>query len=75
MTVCTAKWLERAELDENAKDFEFVRHRLLVGRWDPDLVRRAVEDLCARTSGRDWREVATRLSRYLAWEFDDYDPA
>lgn len=74
VTVCTAKWLGRTALDEDFKGFEFLRHRLLIERWDPSLIRRAVADLCARTDGRDWNEVATRLSRYLAWEFEDYSP-
>jgi hypothetical protein len=72
VTVCSAKWLAWATMTENAKGFEFVRHRLAVNRWDPALFRRAVSDLCLHTSGHDWSEVASKLSRYLAWEFEDY---
>ena len=74
VTVCSAKWLARASLAENAKGFEFVRNRLVVDRWDPELFRRAIGDLCLRTSGNDWSEVGNKLSRYLAWEFEDYTP-
>ena len=74
ITVCSPQWLARATMDENAKGFEFVRHRLVVNRWDPDLFRRAVADLCSHTSGLDWPEVANKLSRFMAWEFEDYTP-
>jgi hypothetical protein len=39
------------------------------------LVKRAVRDLCLRTEGNDWRDVATRSSRYACWEFEDYSDA
>ncbi len=74
VTVCSAKWLARATLDENGEGFEFVRHRLVVERWDPGLFRRAIGDLCAHTSGDSWQEIGNRLSRFLAWEFEDYAP-
>lgn len=72
VTVCSPKWLAEATMSGNGKGYEFVQHRLVVRRWDPALVRRALADLCTHTSGGDWHEVATKLSRYLAWEFDDY---
>ncbi len=74
VTVCSAKWLARTSLEENPKGFEFVRHRLVIDHWDADLIHRAIRDLCVRTSGASWSEVATKLSRYLAWEFEDYTP-
>lgn len=74
VTVCSPTWLARAAMAENAKGFEFVRHRLVVERWDPQLFHRAVSDLCSHASGSDWSEVANKLSRYLHWEFEDYTP-
>ena len=41
-------------------------------RWDYDVLVRAISDLCLRTEGEDWPEVATRLGRFGAWEFEDY---
>lgn len=52
----------------------FLRHMLAMGVWDPAEIRRRVEDLCRQTSGENWHEVATTLSRFLAWEFEDYRP-
>ncbi len=68
--VCTPRWL--AEQASMPKGFAFLRHHLLVGRWDAGLVERAIRDLCLRTEGEDWQEVATKLSRYGYWEFEDY---
>jgi hypothetical protein len=36
------------------------------------MVRRALEDRCARAEGATWDEVAGVLSRYGEWEFEDY---
>ncbi|HEX6658677.1 MAG TPA: Imm8 family immunity protein [Ilumatobacter sp.] len=30
------------------------------------------KDLRLHTSGSDWSEVANKLSRFPAWEFEDY---
>ena len=54
------------------KNFDFVRSTLLMQRWDYQTLQRALEDLCLRTAGADWNEVARRLSRYGHWEFEDY---
>jgi hypothetical protein len=75
VTVCSPLWLAEAATRENPKGFEFVRHRLVVDRWDADLIRRAIGDLCVHATGDGWNEIATKLSRYLAWEFEDYKPA
>jgi hypothetical protein len=73
LTVCTSGWL--AENVATPKGFAFLRHHLVVDRWDEALVERAVRDLCLRNEGDTWNEVATKLSRYAYWEFEDYrDP-
>jgi hypothetical protein len=68
-TVCSPSWLAGEEL---YKGFAFQRHTLLVERWDADLVERAIGDLCRRTEGESWEEIAQKLSRYGYWEFEDY---
>ena len=67
--VCTPSWLAAEPLQ---KGFAFQRHTLLLERWDPDLVERAIGDLCAHTEGADWSEVGGALSRFGLWEFEDY---
>ena len=67
--VCTPSWL--AERIAMPKGFAFVRHALLVQRWAPEVTERAVRNLCIRTEGEDWTEIATKLSRFGYWEFED----
>jgi hypothetical protein len=67
--VCSPSWLAAGKLQ---KGFAFQRHTLLVERWDAELVERAIADLCLRTEGESWDEVAMKLSRYGHWEFEDY---
>ncbi len=67
--VCSPGWLASQSLQ---KGFAFQRHTLLLERWDPELVERAIGDLCRRTEGTDWSEVGTALSRFGRWEFEDY---
>jgi hypothetical protein len=66
--VVTPPWLAE---NPSAKGFEFLRD-LLVTRWDYEIVRRAISDLCLHTEGQDWTGIATKLSRCGHWEFEDY---
>jgi hypothetical protein len=54
------------------KGFWFLRSHVLLTRWDYGVLVRALRDLCARAEGETWEEVATKLSRYGRWEFEDY---
>ena len=49
--------------------------RTPVTHWDYDVVLRAISDLCLHTKGESWTEIATKLSRYSHWEFEDYREA
>jgi hypothetical protein len=71
-TACSARWLAD---NPPEKGFEFMHGYVLLIRWDYDLLQRAIADLCRRTEGGDWTEVATKLSRYGAWEFEGYKEA
>jgi hypothetical protein len=50
----------------------FLRHHLVSNRFDISLVRDHVERLCRRCTGETWNAAATKLARYLYWEFEDY---
>jgi hypothetical protein len=67
--VCSARWLAEHPPE---KGFWFLRNYLLLTRWDHGVLDRALRDLCARAEGETWNEVATKLSRYGRWEFEDY---
>jgi hypothetical protein len=74
VTVCTPKSLADSVLAAPNKGYEFMRDRLVVDHWDGALIRRVISDLCSRTEGSTWSEVATKLSQFMAWEFEGYLP-
>jgi hypothetical protein len=50
------------------------RHLLVVGQYDYEEIKKAIEDrvqLCQRDT---WEEALPLLCRYFAWEFEDYKP-
>ena len=67
--VCSPAAMADQELP---KGYWFVRHVLLIERWDPALVEAAIRGLCETTYGDDWSAIAERLGRYGHWEFEDY---
>jgi hypothetical protein len=71
-TVCTARWLQAHPPEKN---FAFLSPTLLMARWDYATLKRALGDLCLHTEGADWGEIATKLSRYGRWEYEDYRPS
>ena len=48
------------------------RHYLIVNRFDSEQIRRWIENAVSSCTGRDWGEVASKLSRIARWEFEDY---
>jgi len=52
--------------------YRWGRHMLIVDRIDLDLVSRAVETALRRCEGNTWEEVAVKIGRFAAWEFEDY---
>jgi hypothetical protein len=67
--VSTPRRLERVVADESQL---WGRHLLIVEQFDWTQVRTAIEKLCAGVTGDTWDAIASRLSRYGAWEFEDY---
>jgi hypothetical protein len=69
LLVCTPAWLA----NEVSHKIAIVgRHHLIVEKWDPARVRDIVTDLFTREEGKNWSELALRLSRLGYWEFEDY---
>jgi hypothetical protein len=67
--VCSPSWLES---DQLTKGFRWGHGTLLMRRWDPDLLERAVCDLVAHAEGESWNVIGERLARFAQWEFSDY---
>jgi hypothetical protein len=70
--VCTPAWLDEQLTDDGHL---FVRHYLLVKRFDWRVILEALTELCVRSAGPSWSAVSTMLSRYGQWEFEDYTPS
>jgi len=71
VVVCTPAWLS----DQVRAHGPFSgRHHLVVETFDWPVLREYFANLVRGCEGRDWREVATKLSRHGAWEFEDYRP-
>ena len=69
--VCTPKWLTDNLADD---EFRSGRHMLIVKEVNLEAVKKWISGLCAQTQGQNWNEIATTLSRYGHWEFEDYQP-
>ncbi len=70
-TVTTPKYLE-SKID--GEDVIFLRHYILVKKWNPDLIKGRLEKLVSSTSGNNWEELAGKFSRFGRWEFEDVRP-
>lgn len=67
--VCSPAWI----LDEvRESGFLLGRHHLVVRRFDLQLIRGAIEEICSHARGESWSEIAARIGRYGKWEFEDY---
>jgi Immunity protein 8 len=69
--VCTPEWLRTQFDDERCT---WGRHMLIVLEYDFKLIRGKIESYVATCHGSNWTEVASKLSRVAAWEFEDYRP-
>jgi hypothetical protein len=69
VTVCTPAWLGRRPEERGAV---IGRHYLIVGRYDPELIRRVLTKQLERSSGTSREDLAAKLRRIGSWEFDDY---
>lgn len=66
---CTPDWLCK-----NHWVPELMRHTLLVRRYDLIEMRKTIENYIDQCEGNDWMEVAQKLARVFAWEYEDYQP-
>ncbi len=69
--VCTPTWFAENVVKDR---FAFGIHSLFVSEYRYELLFRCINDLCLHSIGESWNEVATKISRYGHWEFEDYDP-
>lgn len=69
VNVCTPEWLCKHHWLP-----ELMRHTLLVRKYDLDEITKTITDYIDQCAGNDWMEIAQKLSRVFAWEYEDYQP-
>ncbi|WP_019209783.1 immunity 8 family protein [Yersinia massiliensis] len=67
--ICTPEWLCKHQWVP-----ELMRHTLLVRKYDLDEITKTITDYIDQCEGNNWMEIAQKLSRVFAWEFEDYQP-
>ncbi|OON33518.1 hypothetical protein BTJ39_24260 [Izhakiella australiensis] len=67
LNVCTPEWLCKHHWLP-----ELMRHTLLVRKYDLDEITKTITDYIDQCEGKDWMEIAHKLSRVFAWEYEDY---
>jgi hypothetical protein len=69
INVCTPQWF----LSTMKKgDILFARHFLIVLEYDFEKILNRIRCMIESCSGKDWKEVAEKVSRIGFWEFEDY---
>ncbi|EFE97194.1 immunity 8 family protein [Serratia odorifera] len=69
VNICTPEWLCKHQWLP-----ELMRHTLLVRKYDLDEITKTITDYIDQCEGKDWMEIAQKLSRVFAWEYEDYQP-
>ncbi|SET47229.1 immunity 8 family protein [Thorsellia anophelis] len=67
--ICTPEWLCK-----NHWEPELIQHMLLVRKYDLDEITETINKCIENCTCDTWIETAQKLSRYFAWEYEDYQP-
>ncbi len=68
--VCTPRWLsEDFASDSGAR---WGRHFLIMKEYNLAAIAAQFERMVLRCSGDNWQDIALQISRFAAWEFEDY---
>jgi Immunity protein 8 len=70
--VCTPQALAE---ELNLRGYSFIRRRLIVRFWAPDLIREAIQRRVSTITADSWTELAYKLTEFADWEFENYQPA
>jgi hypothetical protein len=67
--VCTPEWIKREYLHTGAV---WGRHMLIISRYDQSRIRYELNQYVEKCTGKDFWEIAQKIARIGAWEFEDY---
>ena len=70
LSVCTPAWLE---CRTRKGDAVWGRHFLVVNAFDAEKIKKEIEAMILRCDRGNWADSSVVLSRYLAWEYEDYN--
>ncbi|WP_099073741.1 immunity 8 family protein [Proteus alimentorum] len=65
--VCSPEWISK-----NVWEPRIFRHTLITRAYNINEIKKIIESHIAKCDGNSWLEVAEKLSRYFAWEYEDY---
>ncbi len=68
--VCTLKKLTQIV---SKNKFQKGLHLLIVEAFDWVLIENIINNICNKTMGNTWEEIAQQINKFGAWEFDDYN--
>jgi hypothetical protein len=69
--VCTPEWIRKEYL---ARGAVWGRYMLIVSCFDHEQVRNEIARYLVGCSGKGFWEMAQKIARIGAWEFEDYQP-
>jgi len=67
--VCSPNWLDH---ECAQRSVIWGRHLLITQVWNIAMIREHIESMLALCEGLDWQSLALQISRFAAWEFEDY---
>lgn len=67
LCVCTPEWLQKT-----VEEPMWGRHMLIVRRYERMAIEKCIREYVEKCVGGEWCEVAEKISRNFAWEFEDY---
>lgn len=71
LIVCSSGWLRKEAGKDGIVD---CRHHLVMNNFNFPKLREFLDRYVRGCEGKDWDEVAAKLSRLGHWEFEDYRP-
>ena len=69
LLVCTPEWLKTNGVQEKSL---WGRHMLIVLEYDISAIKAAIDQCVDSCTGKDFGEIAQKISRFAAWEFEDH---
>lgn len=68
--IYTPKWLIS---NFHKNDILLVKHALIVFEYNYELIYQKLKQLIESCTGESWNEIALKIGKFAAWEFEDYD--